>query len=82
MANSKEECNHAQPKKPNTRERYLKSIGMKCVREAPEDLEPADAKVFRIQIVAEDVLRRFYKKGRLRVRDQVNRTEGISHHTH
>jgi hypothetical protein len=67
MANSKKECGHAQPKKkPNTRECYLKSIGMKCEREAPEDLEPADAKVFRIQIVAEGVLRRFYKKGRVK----------------
>ena len=44
----------------------MKSIGVKCEREAPEDLEPADAKVFRIQIVAEGVLRRFYKKGRLK----------------
>ena len=50
------------PKNPNARERYLKRIGLECVREVAEDLESADAKVFRIQIVAEGVLRRFYKK--------------------
>ena len=32
-------------KSPNTTERYLKSIGLERVREALEDLKPADAKV-------------------------------------
>jgi integrase len=32
-------------KSPNTTERYLRSIGLERVREALEDLKPADAKV-------------------------------------
>ncbi|MBR9985300.1 MAG: tyrosine-type recombinase/integrase [Desulfosarcina sp.] len=32
-------------KSPNTTERYLRSIGMERVREALEDLKPADPKI-------------------------------------
>ncbi len=32
-------------KSPNTTERYLRSIGLERVREALEDLKPADSKV-------------------------------------
>ena len=62
-------------KNPKTRELYLKTIEVECIRESPEDLEPADGKDFCIQVAAEGVLWRFYTKA---VRGAVNSPNGYA----